>query len=329
VLGALSLLLKPHSAFWLVPAFAVVLLGATRRAGSRAGVAFLGVCLLVGVLAPLPWYLHAAAVHRVHPVPGATTLDGWFDGRLLLDPRLPGIILRQDWEMVFTPLGVVLACLGMLRPDRITKIFLAWGAGVLLQCAIFATRMFDVLARGTEYYQLPMVPVAAVLVARGLVRLASMIAAWRPGMRHAALALGVVALLASAALYARPALAVPAQYESLLDDCAAVQDETSPGDELLVIADRGGTILYYCDRRGTTLAPVTRLHPALVDTRKGARAEGLGAAWANARWVFVPFPELLEDVPHVAAMLERDWQPVATRRPDIRLYERKRVRPSS
>ena len=56
-----------------------------RLAGNEPGApprrarALLVLCLSIGAAVAGAWYLHAAAIHRIHPVPGAMVLDGWVD----------------------------------------------------------------------------------------------------------------------------------------------------------------------------------------------------------------------------------------------------------
>jgi glycosyltransferase involved in cell wall biosynthesis len=267
--AALALLLKPHALFWLVPALVVVAHTSSQGTSdppSRREVVGFWLALGLGAAPAAAWYWHAAAIHRVHPVLGATVATGWVDPSLWFRPALYGIVAHQLIDMVLTPLGVVLATIGILgggrgRFDVGSAALLAWGAGVIAQSLCFGTRMFDVAARGTEYYQLAAVPVAAMLVARGATAIAARAGRrWRAGWSIAMAGLAL-ALAASALPPTLDAIAVPERYARLLEDCAVVRSLTRPDEQILVLADRGGTVLYYCDRHWHDI------HAALRDRR--------------------------------------------------------------
>src|SRR5690606_38524505 len=118
-------------------------------------------------------------------------------------------IARQTVEMVLTPLGAAVALAGVLLVRRpwtlIERALLAWGAGVLVQCLVFATRMFDERARGTEYYQLALVPVAAWLIARGFGAVVQRLASASAALRASVVAVLLVALAAGSFVITRRA----------------------------------------------------------------------------------------------------------------------------
>jgi len=327
LLGA-ALLLKPHAVFWLASSLAVVARAradATPRPQPRALAAF---TLAAGAGAALAaaWYAHAALVHVQFPAAGATSLRGWFDAATLLDPALYLEIARQQVRMVFTPVGTLLAVAAVVLVrrgwDLGERALLAWACGVVLQCLVFDTRMFDDLARGTEYYQLAMVPVAGLLIARGLVAVDAAVAGRRAGLR-AAFTAALVALLAGNAVFeARAALAVPERYRRILDDCAFVRETTAPRDDLFVLADRGGTILYYCDRRGVTFVPARAVQRVFARADNVVGTRQLADALDAASWVYVPFPELLGERSSWLAHFEESWQRVPAPGREVRLYRR-------
>jgi 4-amino-4-deoxy-L-arabinose transferase-like glycosyltransferase len=325
---ALALLLKPHAIFWLAPASLVVLAsradGAARPA--RRALAILIVAVACAGTLAAAWYLHAASVHRVFPAAGTTRLDGWFDAPSLLSPALYGELLRQLLWMIFTPVGVLLAVLGTfsrrLGWRAVERALLAWGAGVLVQCLVFDTRLFDDYARGTEYYQLAMVPVAGMLIGRGIRAVHDALPESRRALRAPLLAIILVLLMAGAVLEIRDALALPERYQRILSDCALVRTLTQPRDEIFVLADRGGTILYYCDRRGSTFVPARAVQKVFARADNVAGAKQLADALDRASYVYIPFPELLGAGSSWLAMFERDWARVATPGTEARLYRR-------
>jgi len=325
VLVAVALLLKPHAAFWLGPAALLVVVngGGTPRPSHRDRRVLAGAATLAVAVAG-SWYLHAASVHRTYPAAGATRLDGWFDLPSLADGALYAEIVRQQLWMVFTPLGALVAALGVVlrpRPWRLVELaLLAWGGGVLLQCLVFNTRMFDANARGTEYYQLAMVPVAALLIGRGVAALLERLAT-RTSAPHAALAGGILLLLTiGAAREIAAALELPERYGRILDDCARVRELTNPRDELFVLADRGGTILYYCDRRGSTFVPARAVGKVFAQGDNVVGVRQLADTLDAASYVYVPFPEILGDGSPWLAMFEERFERVPTPGSPMRLY---------
>ena len=179
--------------------------------------------------------------------------EGWVDFSLLGAPYFWKELARQLGLMVFTPIGLGLTVLGLTRrsPRNLAEwSLLAWGAGVLLQDLVFATRFTDQLSHGTEYYNLALVPVAGLMISDGILQIRDRAGRLGP----LAVAAAMVALATSSPFLAREARTPPAAYGALIEDCKRVRELSDPGDPFLVFADRAGTILYYCQRRGTTFA---------------------------------------------------------------------------
>jgi 4-amino-4-deoxy-L-arabinose transferase-like glycosyltransferase len=322
---ALALLLKLHAALWIGPAVATLALwpdGPPRRARVR----FLLTMILAGAVAA-PWYVHAWSVHRDYPIPGAMTAAGWVDPSLWWRPELYRTILAQELWMVFTPVGLVLAALGVLdrrRGGAAWASLLAWSAGVILQCVIFATRLFDEPARRTEYYHLAMVPIAAIWIGLGFARLLDLLS-WRPLLRAGAGAIVVLAALGLAARATVEALTIAPEYAKLIEDCAAVQRATAADAEIAVVADRPGTVHYYCDRRGLTLLSGEAKTPETLAMRDAAATARIAAELQRIRYMYVPFPEVLERSPQLARDLETNWRPSPGIPAGLLLYERRRT----
>lgn len=320
-----SAALKPHTAFWLGPA-SLLLVFARDREGRRAPggpVALLGGVTSLAILAATAWYLHAASVHRDYPVPGATVAQGWVDVALLARPALYREVLRQSAWMVFTPVGLAIAGIGLARGGRLglhEKAFAAWGLGVILQCFVFAPRMFDDLSRGTEYYQLALVPTAALFIARGALSIASWPRIRWVGGVTAAGALGL--LLAGSARETALAVLPPAHYGALLSDCEQVQRLTAPTDTFVVFADRGGTVLYYCDRKGLVLTRAGDTLGTNAIQSATLLESDLSRALRDADFVYLPFPETGEDV----GRLGDGWREVSLADSKARLFENARKR---
>jgi hypothetical protein len=322
----IALLLKPHAVFWLAPAAGFVRWSRQESPGAHATSAdrvLLGVVTL-GVLVAVAWYLHAAAVHRQYPAAGTTRLDGWFAPSALASAALYREILRQVVMMVLTPIGTLVALAGIVLGARswslVERALLAWGGGVLVQCLVFNTRMFDDAARGTEYYQLALVPVAAMLLGRGVGTIARRAGDARAPM----IAAGILILLSlGAAREIHAALEIPERYRRILADCDRVRAVTRPHDELFVLADRGGTILYYCDRRGTTFVPARAVDRVFARGDNVVGVRHLADALDRATFVYVPFPELLGENSKWLALFDDGFQRVDTPGSDMRLYRRR------
>lgn len=316
-------LLKPHAVFWLGPAAVWLVFRGGSRAPTvpRAAVAALAAFTAVGIAAATAWYLHAASVHQAYPVPGATVADGWTDASLLHRPALYTEIGRQATMMVFTPLGLALALLGLVRGPRLDPVeraFLLWGAGVLVQCLVFAPRMFDGLSRGTEYYQLPLVPTAAVLIGRGLEVLSAWPARGRRG--NVIMAAALVLLLVGAVREASIAASIPKRYENLLSDCDKVRAVTAASDRFVVFADRGGTVLYYCDRSGIVFS---RAREELDDAPSGNAAVApidVSRAMDDANFVYFPFAQENDEEGGLPTQLAEMWSEVPLPDSGARLF---------
>lgn len=326
-LVGLALLLKPHAVFWIGPAAGVLLLAGTADAPERPAtrrLAVVATALALGFAAAAAWYLHAAAVHRQYPAPGATGLKGWFVAAALVQPAFYVELLRQIVLMAFTPLGLAVAIAGIVlerRPLRLVELaLLAWGGGVVAQCFVFDTRLFDEAARGTEYYQLAMVPVAALLIGRGATALAQ-----RASAASARLAIASILLLliGGAAIQIRAALALPDRYSRILADCELVGRKTTARDELFVLADRGGTILYYCDRRGTTFVPARAVSRVFAHEDNVVGVRQVADALDRSTYVYVPFPDLLGEDSRWLSMFDDNFDRIETPGSDVRLYRQR------
>ena len=117
----------------------------------------------------------------------------------------------------------------------------------------------------------------------------------------------------------------PEAYASLPAQCERVRALTHPDDALLVLSDRAGTVLWTCDRRGTTLTPATAMGTAAASTRFAAAPDALWRTLESADHVFLPFPDLAPA--SLREFLDREWQ----RDPgeEILLYERRGARPAA
>ena len=322
---ALAILLKLHAAFWLAPAMATLAFWPGEIPG-RSRLRFLAAMAIGGALAA-PWYVHAWSIHRDYPIPGAMTSTGWIDPSLWWRPALYETILSQEIWMVFTPAGVAVAALGVLdrrRGGAAWASLFAWSLGVVLQCLLFATRLFDEPARRTEYYHLAMVPIGAVWMGLGFARILDRLSSRRL-LRTVSVAILVLTILAFTAIATVEALAIPREYDRLVENCSAVRRATQPDDEIAVVSDRPATVLYYCDRRGLTLLSGEARTPETLATRDAAATARITAELQRVRYMYLPFPDLLERSPQLARDLETGWRLRSDLPEGVLLYERRRT----
>ncbi|MFM7142276.1 MAG: hypothetical protein ACKO2K_10240, partial [Alphaproteobacteria bacterium] len=163
----------------------------------------------------------------------------------------------------------------------------------------------------TEYYELPAVAPAAVLVARGAERAAALLRRGPGGVGAAPawLAAGLVLAAAIAGLPATRAIeSAPEAYASLPAQCERVRALVRPDESLLVVADRPGIVLWECDRRGTTFTPATAMGNASGSTRIAAAPDAMWRTLESVDRAFLPFPDLVPA--SLREWLDREWQRV-------------------
>ena len=276
--------------------------------------------LLIAVLPPAAWYLHAAGLFEqtglTFGIWGRRGYDKWSHD-LLLEAGFYRLMAGRFVEAVFTPMGAVLLAAGLpgLWPGREggpegrrVRPLYAWFGGLLLYVLLIPEGN-----RLLHYYQLPFVLPAAIFAAAPLAALweaggAPMQGrAWRtlrrlgPGSRRARLV--VVACLAAVAAgsfwklrdYYRPGNNVYNYYRSC-ELAGRILDRRMPADARLVTGDitempkgpfRTGspTLLYYCHRKGWQITP---------DLFDASRLDSLAAAGADYFVVAAGFVERRE-----------------------------------
>lgn len=207
----------------------------------------------LALIPPILWYYHA---HLLFLQYGNTfgiwtltdtegwnakwgSLDIWFNSAFYNNYllRLSGIVL--------TPVGFTLFILGVFQKVRSKReyVFHFWLLSVLIY--------FLVLARGNwihDYYQLPLVPVAAIFMGKAL----AMLFGIKQERKIGVFALLAVTLLMSVSIFLPPLYKIDgAQHEA-----GPAIDKLTPKGALIIAGDGyAPTLLYYANRKGWLIAP--------------------------------------------------------------------------
>ncbi len=197
---------------------------------------------------------------------------------LLLDPGFYLVMLRRFVHAVYTPVGSLLVLLGTIMPPRRSRewIVSVWLGGLVLYLGLVAEGN-----RLLHYYQLPFVPVGALLAAGFLVRVLDAAQAdTNQGLGRRLLrylrdwrfhVLGVVlgSIAAYSAWAVRDYYVQPGSYDLYYRSChalGAVLQERLPPDALLIVGDlddkppgpyraQNPSLLYYSHRKGWQITP--------------------------------------------------------------------------
>ena len=276
--------------------------------------------LLIAILPPAAWYLHAAGLFEqtglTFGIWGRRGYDKW-SHELLLQAGFYRLMGVRFLEAVFTPMGAVLAAAGLLGlwpgrgggPERrrILPLY-AWFGGLVLYVLLIPEGN-----RLLHYYQLPFVLPAAVFAAAPLAAL------WEAGgapfagsagrclrrlgpgsLRARVLVALCLAAVAGGSLwklrdYYRPGNNVYNYYRSC-ELAGRILDRRMPEGARLVTGDitemrqgpfrtRSPTLLYYCNRKGWQITP---------DLFDSSRLDSLAAQGADYFVVAAGFVEHVE-----------------------------------
>ncbi len=203
----------------------------------------------------------------------------WYFGAvaLRLDPARWAFLARQVVWVVLTPIGVYAAACGLFTmPSRSSGrgwfVVAAWLAGV----AAYVLLVFPMVASPHDYYLLPLIAPAAVLIGAFLDGLGDGMS--RRGVVLAAMTLAF--LVAGAALGVRRASYFTHDWQRIMAG-RAIEQNTEP-DDLVVSSAKGRStggpdprILYFADRRGWVNS-FENLTAENVRTYAGAGARYLG-----------------------------------------------------
>jgi len=253
-------------------------------AWSRWGWAFLRrphlwAYLVLALLPALGWHLHAYGLFErtglTFGIWSGYGYDKW-SSELLLSPEFYLLLARRLWHSVFTPPGLILAVLGLTFrwEGRREWLLYAWTGGLGLYVLLVPEGN-----RELHYYQLPFVPVGALLAGKILGQALKPVGetapdwlrwlAARPGKQRAGLvALAVLGTGVYSAWAVQPYYRPPNNVYNYYKSCYVVGqilDRKLPPDVLLVVGDmdenagapyraQSPTMLYYCHRKGWQIA---------------------------------------------------------------------------
>jgi hypothetical protein len=221
------------------------------------------------------WYWHAAGLFAetglTFGIWNRYGYDKWDQG-VLLEISFYQTLGMRFVHVIYTPFAAALVLLGMFLPSRDRRQWVLWGwfAGLLLYLILVPEGN-----RKLHYYQLPFVPLGALLAARGLSALyqgqlaALALRNWSGGQRVGLLMSFVVATLTYSAWAVGPYYEQPNNVHAYYESCyeaGSVVDANLPADALLVVGDldenagtpfraQSPTLLYYSHRKGWQITP--------------------------------------------------------------------------
>jgi 4-amino-4-deoxy-L-arabinose transferase-like glycosyltransferase len=199
------------------------------------------IALAVALLVPaFAWYVHAAWLIA----DGSGSRASADNAAIWLRVAVPTALLR--WETyawagrflvvrAFTPLGFLLAAVGLVRAGQGDRLWRVWGASALAALAVLAAKLHH------EYYWLALAPIAAFGVGKALDSLAAR-------CRALATAAGV-GFLALSVWQGSSTWRTPAEWASLTDAAGTVK-ALVPRDAIVVAPE---ALLFASDRRGCRL----------------------------------------------------------------------------
>jgi len=207
----------------------------------------------LALIPPILWYYHAHLLFlqygNTFGIWTLTDTEGWNAkwGSLEIwsSPAFYNNYLLRLSGIVLTPIGFTLFILGVFQKvkSRREYVFHFWLLSILIY--------FIVLARGNwihDYYQLPLVPVAAIFMGKAL----AMLLGVKQERKIGVFALLAVTLLMSVSIFLPPLYKIDdAQHEA-----GPAIDKLTPKGALIIAGDGyAPTLLYYANRKGWLIAP--------------------------------------------------------------------------
>jgi len=276
--------------------------------------------LALVLVPPALWYWHAHQLFLqtglTFGIWGSQGYDKWAQA-LLATGDFYWELGRRLGHQLLTPVGAVLVLAG-LRPGwgtRQEKALYAWGGGLLLYLFLIPEGNYRL-----NYYQVPLVPLGAVLAARSLATLLEGRAGVGQVRRRVLAGAGVV-LVAGYGAWAAPGLYRPANnvypYYRACHAVGQILDRQLPPAALLVVGEvdenagaphraQSPTMLYYCRRKGWQITP-EEFSAATLDSLAARGADFLVVAGGFATQNPGFWGELLRRGVSVPAAYPRTW----------------------
>ncbi len=235
---ATGLALKVTSAWALIP-FVLIVPRLTPR---------IRLALATAMLVPaFAWYLHAwGEVGRIGGGGSIASSDNAAIWIRALSPaawvRFSTLTTLAQTLLVrsFTPVGFVLAALGLFFSGPLDRLWRGWGIGCALAVLAFAAKWHH------GYYWMVVAPLAAVGVARGLVKVGGL---GKSG-RWLAATLGSF-FLGLCVVQSASTFRTPVEWSGLISTARAIDAALPRSESPFLIAPEA--LLYYADRRGFRL----------------------------------------------------------------------------
>lgn len=271
----LAVLIKPPALYLGLPLMVILVITRSWRALVTPWI-WIWVMLILAPVAA--WYYHAFGLWRETQLSfgvWSVGTDKWGNLDLLQSKvyyeRVFGFYLFRRTLM---PLGVALVILGLLVPrtGRHELLVDAWLVAILVYFLIVARGCYE-----HDYYQLPLLAPAALLVARVLIRLEQRLVIWG-GRNHQLLLFMVLVTvygLWGESSYLQTKILYERDHEStdLLEMSRVVKESTEPDALVIALNQNNPLSLYHAHRKGWNLNSVN------LDVRFFEKRRPLGAAY--------------------------------------------------
>ena len=242
-LASIALLLKtPAVIFILIPA-AFLLKSKKVELLSPKSITYFGIALLP----PVVWYLYVTYVNRMGEVlKESVVLANWFGFEIFLNPKYYSNLFGFEYNLVLLPVGMVLFLIGLSSKLRREQFILyIWLASITFYFVIFNKHNMT-----HEYYHLPFLPIAAIFIGLGFVKVTrsfrDLIIPKNLSLATCFLLLVVMMLPPTLGRAYKPI----ERFSYVLETAEVIQKLTKPDDLIIGSMDAGPSLVYYSDRRG-------------------------------------------------------------------------------
>ena len=207
------------------------------------------IALVIGITLPTLWYLRASGIQSAMNPEEAYNFSilHWMRLGEFVSPEFYKDIFKIYSGIFLTSVGLILCVTGLfVKVDKKGRLLYAWIIGAAVFFIVFVSHVDD------PYYNLNILPVVSILIARGLI--------FFKGYGHiqcgraygkvviAALVLITALFIARYGIYY--AYIVPRGYKHIPEGAKIVREITKPEDLIIASSAGGPAALYYCDRKG-------------------------------------------------------------------------------